>query len=1473
MENVHHAIAWYQTKIGSYDKQLWEQSVEKKLQKQPPFVLHNAPRKKVRLKTEYIDVDLIRGSTFAKTKPQVPWVYITRKAIARVLFFPFYYTWWVHQTSKRLYALLLVLYVLQVATVLVYLRNVDHSIMEDEMCFTEVVLPIIFMFLLCLIHSQTVLAHINHKPPKRTKNISGVTRKPHPRKATKKGRSSGNNSTCQEDGVITDNSRSSRRRSSHQSPDVDGESQPLSSVSESTTKKDLDPTVLSSSDSKKTLESHSISEHIVQPKVNSVPKKLTVSSTSLHTTDAVYTDVKVKSNWHQDTCSGSNKHNAPHDKKEIDQFLLKNQKMIPHIHNSESICSKQNVTAEKAYLEISAHSSDISSSRKELGEYSKDISDCMLESLGLNSEDMCNSVKTSCVQCQKASAGQCSHGCIDADGHIGETCTSVTGVREHMASSSRAATCAISRAQTNEDIGLSLDIHGSKHLSACSNIVMNSEDSSKGVCESSQNECPVACDILFESPSGSDNLSMSDFEVVDHHVARDRYSSDQDAQPTDLSADLNIQSWEADLVLQNSTDVASGAATTINSGVSHFRPRPFESQDSSDSGINNEVTFGDFSCVKHHKDAANVSLLDNVPGQKCPKSSTSGFEDGISSNFACLEHPSEFSSQSSEETPVCYNEHLTLGSQCNVVTDLSSSFSDSNSPQTVKAQYLSQKASLSDDHHDGNNLKISHQSSSADISDLQSTSLLLDENLASSKDNDSHDSVSPNVKLPMSEPSSKVECFSETFVQEILNEDTLREISCSSLLVHSDLENSSSSVGRLSTASLSSSASSSSCCRKVYDTHHIPQSSKTTVMKEYKPGEDSHESTQSKQKDPECQHDALNKAKNDDEVDEKNDPLDESLEHLNASDGERPSDDVSNYNASDSDAESDGPVNDDICIRDEEKWKRLRFQEHAVGSDSLPNITTSKASTHIANGEAMVNTGNGSVADGSGSRSVVGILTRKPSPLKDLAIGRKSSSNVPVTNSSGSDPGLNGTRNQLRRRRRTSGTPTEIVESNKSRSVPNSLGLNPTENKVTHISSSENETGGAHTPEGSNKATVSSEEWEDRMQSDETTSSAYSSNSEEVDSEGKTEEDEKTEYTTSTLNVINLLQPSGSPSSSGNLTQPDRVSCLFWEGNECKKVDLTALDIGWAIIDKVDGLPESSDYFIIGLLFSFLISLVPLVFRAYISKDAANIEDLLSWSGLLTRCLDLPSLIRSSYTWRQYLLMVNGMLQRFFLSLIFFFLLSVADRTFKQRLLYAKHFSYLTSSRRARKFSMPHFRLNKVRNIKIWLSLRSYLKRRGPQRSVDVIVSACFLCAVCAVCLISLQMLKDTSSYLDYLCNWELLIWCTALAVFLMRFMTVGLKINKKYRNLSVLITEQINLYLQMEQKPHKKEELILANNVLRLAEDLLKELESPFKISGFSANPLIYNIMRVVVLSAFSAVLTEVLGFKLKLHKIKLKG
>jgi hypothetical protein len=81
-----------------------------------------------------------------------------------------------------------------------------------------------------------------------------------------------------------------------------------------------------------------------------------------------------------------------------------------------------------------------------------------------------------------------------------------------------------------------------------------------------------------------------------------------------------------------------------------------------------------------------------------------------------------------------------------------------------------------------------------------------------------------------------------------------------------------------------------------------------------------------------------------------------------------------------------------------------------------------------------------------------------------------------------------------------------------------------------------------------------------------------------------------------------------------------------------------------------------------------------------------------------------------------------------------------------------------------------------------------------------------------------------------------------------------------------------MNVYLRLLVKPHKKEKLLVSNNVLKLASKLLKELNSPNKVSGLTMNPLLYNITRVVVLSAFSSTASEFFGFKLKLWKMNFK-
>ncbi|KAK0078152.1 hypothetical protein PV326_009546 [Microctonus aethiopoides] len=350
---------------------------------------------------------------------------------------------------------------------------------------------------------------------------------------------------------------------------------------------------------------------------------------------------------------------------------------------------------------------------------------------------------------------------------------------------------------------------------------------------------------------------------------------------------------------------------------------------------------------------------------------------------------------------------------------------------------------------------------------------------------------------------------------------------------------------------------------------------------------------------------------------------------------------------------------------------------------------------------------------------------------------------------------------------------------------------------------------------------------------------------------------------------------------SSNCTTSDRVSCTIWTRRDIKKAELSVLDISSAIIARAESTPESLDYFYGGLVLSVVLTVIPAMRRlsnnfgsevgtnfngSSIVNDLAQV-DFDTYSDFLCKLIDI---LFGSTLWERIVVTILSF-ERLILSCLLFFLLAVAERTFKQRLLYAKLFSHLTSSRRARKSDLPHFRLNKVRNIKTWLSVRSYLKRRGPQRSVDVIVSAVFIVTLLLLSFVSLELIKDLES-LQSTYNIEALFWSFALGIYILRFMTLGTKINKKYRNLSVLITEQINLYLQIEQKPHKKDELMVANSVLKLAADLIKELESPFKISGLSANPYLYTITKVVLLSALSGVLSELLGFKLKLHKITIK-
>uniref|UniRef100_A0A2K5F810 Putative homeodomain transcription factor 1 n=1 Tax=Aotus nancymaae TaxID=37293 RepID=A0A2K5F810_AOTNA len=293
----------------------------------------------------------------------------------------------------------------------------------------------------------------------------------------------------------------------------------------------------------------------------------------------------------------------------------------------------------------------------------------------------------------------------------------------------------------------------------------------------------------------------------------------------------------------------------------------------------------------------------------------------------------------------------------------------------------------------------------------------------------------------------------------------------------------------------------------------------------------------------------------------------------------------------------------------------------------------------------------------------------------------------------------------------------------------------------------------------------------------------------------------------------------------------DRVSAIIWEGNECKKMDMSVLEISGIIMSRVNAYQQGVGYQMLGNVVTIGLAFFPFLHRLFREKNLDQLKSI-SAEEILTVFCGAPPVIPII------VLSIINFFERLCLTWMFFFMMCVAERTYKQRFLFAKLFSHITSARKARKYEIPHFRLKKVENIKIWLSLRSYLKRRGPQRSVDVVVSSVFLLTLSIAFICCAQVLQGHKTFLMI--------------------------------NVSILLTEQINLYLKMEKKPNKKDQLTLVNNVLKLSTKLLKELDTPFRLYGLTMNPLIYNITRVVILSAVSGVISDLLGFNIRLWKIK---
>eukprot|EP00904_Undaria_pinnatifida_P003802 jgi/Undpi1/13422/HiC_scaffold_8.g03081.m1 len=234
-----------------------------------------------------------------------------------------------------------------------------------------------------------------------------------------------------------------------------------------------------------------------------------------------------------------------------------------------------------------------------------------------------------------------------------------------------------------------------------------------------------------------------------------------------------------------------------------------------------------------------------------------------------------------------------------------------------------------------------------------------------------------------------------------------------------------------------------------------------------------------------------------------------------------------------------------------------------------------------------------------------------------------------------------------------------------------------------------------------------------------------------------------------------------------------------------------------------------------------------------------------------------------------------------FVALPAFHALEDAEQTYQRRYMYSKFFCALTSSQRARKHRLPYFSLKNVANIRVWLALRAgktWLRRHRRERRADAVVSSAFFLCLALLAAILAEAISREARFLSTVIHWELLVWCCFISFFLLRYLTLGSNTNNRYRDTSVLLTEQINVQLRILQnstnreasnKARKRERLGVSTNVLKLATKLLKELDGPNKLSGLSMNPVLYNVTRVVLVSALSGVMSDTLGFSVKLWKV----
>lgn len=140
----------------------------------------------------------ILGSSFTKAKPKHGFIKVAKLATIRCILYPFYGYWWIEQTSTYVFFICLIIYVLQIINIGIYCVHTSIAtysevnnliylffciflklsivcwvvlfiifILKSVSCM-EIIIPMVMLWVLCLIHSQIVSTSPSNEVTKST---------------------------------------------------------------------------------------------------------------------------------------------------------------------------------------------------------------------------------------------------------------------------------------------------------------------------------------------------------------------------------------------------------------------------------------------------------------------------------------------------------------------------------------------------------------------------------------------------------------------------------------------------------------------------------------------------------------------------------------------------------------------------------------------------------------------------------------------------------------------------------------------------------------------------------------------------------------------------------------------------------------------------------------------------------------------------------------------------------------------------------------------------------------------------------------------------------------------------------------------------------------------------------------------------------------------------------------------------------